>query len=161
MCMRRYRYENRAAAPVLRDQFVFRQLLFYTLDICIRLIYFVDCYYDFDSGCFCMVDCFDCLRHDTVICCDYQYRNIRRISAAHTHSRKCLMTRCIQKRNVFTVAFHHICTDCLCNAAGLLVCHSRISDRIQQGGLAVVYMAHNTYYRRTCRHLAFVLFAFF
>ena len=47
--MSRYRYTDGASAPVFRNQFIFGQFLFYTVDIGTWLIDLVDRNYDLDA----------------------------------------------------------------------------------------------------------------
>ena len=105
--MSRYRYTDGASAPVFRNQFIFRKFLFYTVDIGTWLVDLVDCNYDLDPCCLCMVDRFYSLRHDTVICCNNQDCNIGRICTTHTHCGKCFMSRCIEEGDFLTVDFHN------------------------------------------------------
>ncbi len=160
-CMRGYRYENRASAPVFRNQFILCQFLFYTLNICTWLIDLIDRYDNFNSRCFGMVDRLDRLRHHTVICCNYKNRNICRICSSHTHCSKRLMSRCIQECDLFSVDLYYRSTDVLCDSTCLAVCHTGITDRIQQRSLSMVNVSHNTYNRRTFYHSSFIFFIFF
>ena len=153
-----YRYKDGASAPVFRNQLILCQLLFYTVDISARLIDLVDSHYDLDSGCFCMVDRFYRLRHHTVIGSNNQNGNICRACATHTHSRKRLVSRCIQEGNLLPVHLYHIGADMLCDSSGLSVDHIGVTDCIQKRGFSVVYVTHDTDYRRTLLHLAFVFF---
>ena len=96
-----------------------------------------------------MVDGLHGLGHHAVVGGYHQDRNIRRIGSAHTHSRKCLVSRRIQEGNLLTVNSYHISADVLRDSACLPVNHMGIADGVQKGGFAVVYMTHYTDYRRT------------
>ena len=159
MC--RYRTKYRASAPIFRNQFVLGQLLLYALNIGTRLINLIDGNDNLNSRRLCMVDCFDRLRHDTVVCSDYQNRNIGGICSTHTHCRECLMSRCIQECDVLTVDRNNRCTDMLCDTACLFVCHTGGADRIQQGCLTMIDMTHDADNRRTCHKCLFRIVFFF
>ena len=53
------------------------------------------------------------------------------------------MTRGIQEGDLVAVCLHHVSTDSLGNAAGLLGRHIGLADGIQEGGLAVVNVTHD------------------
>ena len=159
--MRRYRYKDRTSTPVFRNQFIFCQLLFYTFDVCTWFIDLIDCNNDLNSRCFGMVDCFHCLRHHTVICCNYKDCNIGRICTSHTHCSKCLMSRCIQECDLFSVNLHYGSTDVLCDSTCLTVCHTGITNRIKKRCFSMVNVSHDTDNRRTFHHRCFIFFLFF
>src|SRR5699024_3161343 len=112
-----------------------------TVDICARLIDLVDRYDDFDPGGFCMADRLNCLRHNAVIRRNYEDRDIRSIGSAHTHCRKCLMSRCIQESDLLSVHRYNVCTNVLRNAAGLFVDHMCVPDRVEKRSLTMVYVS--------------------
>ena len=66
MC--RYWTKDRASTPVFWYQFIFDQFLFYSLNVGAFFINLIDRNNDLDSCCFRMVDRFDRLWHNTVIC---------------------------------------------------------------------------------------------
>ena len=151
------RNEDRRTAPVFCNQFVLGQFLFYSVDICARLIDLVDCNDDLDAGCLCMVDRFYGLRHNTVIRCDYQDRDIRGVCATHTHGSKCFVSRRIQEGDHTIVYLYRVCADMLCDTAGLTVRNVCLTDRIQKGSLTMVNVTHNADDRRSLHHLALFL----
>ena len=156
-----YRNKDRTSAPVFRNQFILRQLLFYTLNICAGFIYFINSYNNLNTCSLCVIDSLYGLRHYAVIGCNYEDCDIGRIGAAHTHCRERLMSRSIQKRNFLSVHFNHISADMLRNSAGFPVNHICVADSIQQRSFSVIDVAHNTDDRRTFYHQAFVLFLLF
>ena len=156
-----YRYKNSASAPVLRNQFMLCQLLFYTIDIGTWLIDLVDCNDNLNPCCFCMVDCLNGLRHHAVVCCYYQNCNIGRLCTTHTHCSKCLMSRSIQECDLLTIDLYGICTDVLGDTTGLAGGNVGRTDCIQQRSLTMVNMTHNTDYRRSCNHIVLILFFLF
>ena len=141
------RYEDGAAAPILRNQLIFSQLLLYLIHIGAGLINLVDSHNDFHISCLCMVDGLNGLRHHAVVRSHYQNGNIRGLGASHTHGRKCLMAGRIQERNLTVVYFNNRRTDMLGDAACLSCCHISLTDGVQKGSFAVVNMAHDTHNR--------------
>ena len=108
-----------------------------------------------------MVDRLNCLWHNTVIRSNYKDCDICRACSTHTHCSKCLMSRCIEECDLFSVDLNNRCTDVLCDTTSLTACHITVTDRIQKRCLTMVNMTHNTYNRRTFYHKAFVFFILF
>ena len=145
------------SAPVGSNQLILGELLLYTLNVCgglINLIYGND---NFDACCLCMVNCLNGLGHDTVICCNHENRNIRRICTTHTHCREGLMSRRIQERNVSSVKRNGVSTDMLRNTAGLALRNVRLTNGIQQGGFTMVNVTHDTDNGRSLLQILLVL----
>ena len=153
MCLRGDLAEDRASAPVFRNELILGQLLLDSVNVSARLVDLVDCNDDLNVRSLCMVDRLDSLRHDTVICRNDQYGDIRGIRAAHTHGRKCFMTRCVEECDLLPVDRDHVSTDMLRDTARLAVGHMCISDRVEKRCLAVVNMTHDTDDRRTSDHI--------
>ena len=151
--------EDRASAPVFRNELILGQLLLDSVNVSARLVDLIDCNDDFHVRSLCMVDRLDSLRHDTVICRNDQHGDIRGIRAAHTHSRKCLMTRCVEECDLLPVDRDHVSADMLRDTARLAVGHMCIPDRVKEGCLAVVNVTHDTDNRRTSDHIILRLFA--
>ena len=103
-----------------------------------------------------MVNRLNGLRHNTVVSSNNQNSNIRRLGAAHTHSSKCLMSRCIQECNLLSPYIYSISTDVLGNTARLSGGYITLSDCIQKRGFTVVNMAHNADNRRSGNHILLV-----
>ena len=160
-CVCGYRYEHRASAPVLRDQFIFCELLLYSLHIGARLVDLVDRNDDLHSGSLGMVDRLHCLRHHAVVRGDDKDRNICCVCTAHTHGSERLMSRCIQERDLLAVDFNNVSSDVLGDSACLAVCHIGMTDRVQKRSLTMIDMAHDADYRRTLHHKALVLLVLF
>ena len=154
----RYRYTDGVSAPVLCNQAILSQFLFYTFNICTWLIDLVDRNNHLYTGRFRMIDCFDSLRFHTVVCCNYKDCNIGRISTSHTHSCECFMSRSIQECDLSARYRYHICTNVLGNTASLTVCYICMADCIQKRGLTMVYMTHNTYDRCSLYQSVFRIF---
>ena len=97
LSMCRYRYKYCRTAPVFCNKTIFCKFLLNFFNICIRLINLIYCYDNFNISCLCMVNSLYCLWHNTIICCYYKNSNICCLCTTHSHSCKCLMTRCIKK----------------------------------------------------------------
>ena len=151
------RHEDGTAAPVFRNQLVFRKLLFYSFHIGTRFIDLVDSNNDFHSCCLGMIDCFNSLRHNTIVGCYYQHGNIRGIGSSHTHGGKSLMSRRIQESDLLTINIYHISANMLGNSSSLTIRHMRLPDTVQKGSFSMVYMPHNTDYRRSWNQGAFFI----
>ena len=160
-CVRGHGDKDRASAPVFRDQLILCQLLFHALDIRAGLIDLVDRHDDLDPCRFRVVDRLHGLRHHAVVRSHYEDRDIRGVCTAHTHCGERLMSRRIQESDLLSIDFHHISADMLSDAACLAVSYVGVADRIQERGLAVVDMAHDTDDRRTFHHSAFVFLILF
>ncbi len=137
------------AAPFLRHNIVFCQFFHNVLRIRTGLIHFVNCNNDADLCCFCMMDCLNRLRHDTIIRSNDQNRDICCHGTAGTHCRKSLMAGRIQKGNHSSVHIHLIGTNMLRNAAGFTFCDIGMTNSIQQTGFTMVNMTHDHDNRRT------------
>ncbi|MNZ91367.1 hypothetical protein D3C78_1103490 [compost metagenome] len=135
--------ENGISAPLFRHESVFSQFLLHFIRISIRLIDFVYRYDNRQSCCFGMVNSLNRLRHDTVIGCYDDNRNICKLCTTSTHCCKCFVTRSIQECNLFTVDFNLISTDMLSNTASFSACNIRRTNSIKQCRLTMVNVAHN------------------
>ena len=74
---------------------MFTKLCHDTIRIRCWLIHLVYRNNDWNFCCFCMVNRFNCLRHDTIICSNDKYCNICDKCTACTHRRKCRVSWCI------------------------------------------------------------------
>ncbi len=144
-----YGNTDRGAAPFLRNQLIFGQLLLNMIRIGFRLIHFIDCHDNLDTGRLGMVNRLDGLRHDTVIRRDNQDRDIRHLRAAHTHRGKRLMARRIQECNLSSIDAYNGRTDMLCDSSGFSCRHLGLTDRVQKRGLTMIDVSHNDNDRRT------------
>ncbi len=143
------RNDDRIAAPFLRNQFVFGELLLHAVGIGIRFVHFVDGYDDRHARSLGMVDRLDGLRHNAVVRRDDQNDNIRNLCAARTHGRKRFMARRVDKRDLPARARNGIGADMLRDAAGLALGHAAVANRVEQRGFSVVDMTHDRDHRRT------------
>ena len=156
-----YRNENSAAPPVFRDQLIFSQFLFYLVNVCTWLIDLIDSNNDLYTSCFCMIDSLYSLWHNTIICCYYQDSNISRLGTSHTHSGKCLMSRCIKEGDFSSVDLNNRSTNMLCDTASLSGSYIGLADCIQKGCFTMVNVTHYTDYRWSGNHICFVFIIFF
>ena len=94
-----------------------------------------------------MVECFDCLRHDAVICCNYEHCNISDLGTTCTHSGKGFVTWCIDKCNrainAIVIMVNLVGTDVLGDAAGFALNHFCLTNRIKKRSLTVIHVSHN------------------
>ena len=124
-CMCGYRNENRYFRPSLPESVHILSVLVSTFDICARFIDLIDCNDNFNSGSFCMIDCFYCLRHYSVVCRYDKDGDIRGACSAHTHI--AVNASCpgvIEERKIFSpFDFHNLCSDMLCDTACFTVDH--------------------------------------
>ncbi len=96
-----------------------------------------------------MIDRLYRLRHNAIIGSNNQDCNIGNISTSCTHCGKCLVSRCIQERDIFALILHLICTDMLGNSAGFSGSNMGIADSVQNRSLTVVNVTHNNNNRAT------------
>ena len=83
------------AAPLGRNEFMLGKLGEDTVGVGARLIHLIDRNNNGNLCGFGMVDCFDGLRHDTVIGSNHQNCNIGAHCATRTHGGECGVTRCV------------------------------------------------------------------
>ena len=95
------------------------QLLLYFIRIGSILIHFIDRYNDGNARSLGVVNCLDGLRHDAIICCNYQDRNVGNLCAAGAHGSKRFMARRIQEGNGAAIDHDSIRADMLSDAACL------------------------------------------
>ena len=100
-----------------------------------------------------MVDGLDGLGHDAIIGSNHQNCNIGHVGAAGTHGGECLVTRGIQEGDEAIVDLDLIGTDGLRDAAGLACGDVGLADGIQNTGLAVVNVTHDTDHRGTLHRI--------
>jgi hypothetical protein len=101
-----------------------------------------------------VVDGFACLWHHTVVRRDHDDRDVGDLRTAGTHGGERFVTRCIEEGDALAaLQLHAVCTDVLGDTTGLTGDHVRFADVIEQGGLAVVDVAHDGDDRRTGRSM--------
>ena len=105
-----------------------------------------------------MVDRFNCLGHNAVVCCYDQNGNVCTLCASGTHGCKRLMARRIQKCDLLTTCIYGISADMLGDATCFTGRYMSLADGVQQGGFAMIDMAHNRNNRRTYNLLLRIIF---
>ena len=155
MCGNGHKY--RTSAPILRNQFIFCQLLLHFIHIGAGFVNFVDGDDDLHTGRLRMVDGLHGLGHHAVVRGNHQDCDVRGLGAAHTHGGERLMSRGIQECDLAVVDLDHGSTDMLGDSARLSGRHIALADRIEQGGFTVVNVAHDTHNRRSGTHVVLVL----
>ena len=113
------------------------------------LIHFVDGDDDRHAGSLGMVDGFHGLRHDTVVGGNDQNGDIGRLRAAGAHCREGFMPRGIKEGDFLAGNGNAVCADRLSETARFACGDGGMADGVEQGGFAVVDMAHNAYDRVT------------
>ena len=142
------RTDDRVAAPLFGDEVVFGEILLDAVGVRAGEVHFVDRHDDRRPGGLGMVDGLDRLRHDAVIGRDDENGDIGHHRAAGAHGGKGLVARGVEEGDGAAVDHHAVRADVLRNAARLARNDIRAADAVEQGGLAVVYVAHDDNDRR-------------
>ena len=90
-----------------------------------------------------MVDRFHGLRHHAVVGGDHEDRDVGRACTACAHGRERLVTRRVDERDRVAVVGRLVRTDVLGDPAGFTGDDVGVTDRVEQGGLAVVDVTHD------------------
>ena len=128
--------------------------------ICRRFIHFIDGYDNRYAGSFRMVNRFNCLGHNAVVRRYDQNGNVCALCASGTHGSKRLMARRIQEGNLLAACIYSISANMLSDTACFTGRYMSLADGIQQGGFAMIDMAHNRNNRRTYDLLLRIIFDF-
>ena len=153
--LRRNINEHVLATPLFRDNAVFRKLLTNTIGRGTRLIDLVNRNNDRNIRCLSVVDSFNGLRHNAVICRNHQNNNVGYLSTASTHSGKRFVARSVDKGDLTSIDVNNRSTDMLSNAACLALCNAGLTDCVKKRCFAVVNVAHNRNDRRTRQKVFF------
>ena len=138
------------AAHRLNDDLMLQQALTNTLRICAFFVHLVDRNDHRDASGLTMLNCFDRLRHQTVIGRDHKDDNIGNAGAALAHLRECFVARCVKERNYAAIfGLHLICANMLRNSAGFARHYIGSAQRIEQAGFTMIDMAHHRNNGRT------------
>ena len=140
--------------PPVPQKSAIRKLLLDPVDIRVRLIDFVDGHYDRDTCCLRMLNRLDCLRHNTIISCHDQHDDVRYLRTARTHQCERFVTRSVEEydpppfaRFVWIRNLDRVGSDMLSDAASLTLRYMRLTNGIQQAGLAVIDVSHDSDHR--------------
>ena len=138
----------RGASPLGRLQPAVRQLLLHPVRIRVGLVDLVHRHDDRHVRRLRVVDRFQRLRHHAIVRRHYDDNDIRDLRAAGAHPRKRFVPRRIQEHNLAPERrrirlrdLHLVRADVLRNSASLTRRDIGRSDRIQQGSLAMIYVA--------------------
>ena len=131
------------AAPLLGHQLILGELLLDALGVGLRLIHLVNGHDDGDVGRLGVVDGLNRLGHDAVVGGHHQDGHIGDHGAAGAHGGEGLVAGGVQEGDGLALHVHLIGADVLGDAAGLARRHVGVADIVQQGGLAVVDVAHD------------------
>ena len=135
--------DNGLAAPLLGHQLILGELLHDPVGIGGGLIHLVDGYDDGDLSGLGVVDGLHGLGHDAVISGHHQDGHVGDHGAPGAHGGECLMAGSVQEGDRAALHIHLIGADVLGDAARLSGDHVGVADIVQQGGLAVVHVAHD------------------
>ncbi len=131
------------AAPVFRTQLAFLQLLFHPVDVRAGEIDLVDRDHDLHMfGGLGVIDGFDGLRHEAIIGRDHKHNDVGNVRAAGSHRGESGVTRSIEEGDAVAFVIDRVGADVLGNAARFAGRDACFADRVHQGGLAVIDVAH-------------------
>ena len=144
--------EHRVAAVLLGDQAELGELLAHLVRIGVWLVNLVDRDHNRHAGRLCVVERFNRLRHDAIVCGNHENRDVGDLSTTSTHGGERLVTGGVNEgnRTVDTLVHgvHLVGTDVLGDATGLTGNNVGVTNRVEQPGLTVIDVAHHGYHRR-------------
>ena len=143
-CQSRYGNADGISAPLLGNKTVLCQLLLDLIGISGGLIHLIDSNNNVDLRCFCVVDRLNGLGHNAVVCCYDKDCDIGCHCTACTHCGKRCVTGGIEEGDVTASRLHTVSTDVLGNTACLACGDVGVTDSIENRGLTVVNVTHNT-----------------
>ena len=139
----RYGNADNIAAPLFAYKTVLGKLLLYLIGVSRRFIHLVYCNDDRKICRFCVVDCFNRLRHDTVISRNNEYCNICSKRTSCTHSGKRFVSGCIKECDIPAACLYSVSTDVLCDTACLACGNVCVSYSVKKRCFTMVNMSHN------------------
>ena len=148
-------HEHILATPLFGNDAMFGELLAHTLGRSTWLVDLVDRNHDGHVRRIRVIDSLNGLRHNAVVCRNHEHDHVGNLRTAGTHSGKCFVTRGIDERDLTAVDIDHRSTDVLGNAASFLIGNTRRANRVEQRGLAVVDVTHDSDHRRTRQQVSF------
>src|SRR5471032_2462261 len=154
---RRNRYERGVAAPLFRGHAVNRQFATDAIEIGARLVDFVHCNDQWNTGSLGMLDSFNGLRHYAVVRCNDQDHDVGRLGTTGTHCGKRSVTRGIEESDHTAISFNVVRTDVLGDTAGFASSYLGTTDVVEQRGFTVVNVAHYVHNRCTGERLTLKL----
>src|SRR6266511_1424571 len=130
-------------SPVLGIEVVLRELTPHLVGLGVGAIDLVDGDHHRDLRGARVVDRLDRLRHDTVVGRDDDHGEVGDLGPAGPHRRERLVSRGVEEGHGLAVLVDLIGTDVLRDAAGLAGDDLGLADCVEQGGLAVIDVAHD------------------
>ena len=96
-----------------------------------------------------MTNCFNGLRHHTVVGSNHQHNNVGHLSTTGTHLGERGVTRGVNEGDFLAILHDLICTNVLRNSACFTRDNIGVTNLVKQGGLTVVNVTHHSDHRRT------------
>ncbi len=141
------RHGDDVAAVLLDEHAVVGELLLHPVGVGVRLVDLVDRHDHRHPGGPHVVDRLLRLRHDAVVGCHHDDRDVGHLRAAGTHGREGLVAGRVEEDDPLAVVVDLAGADVLRDAAALAGRDLRLADRVEQAGLAVVDVAHDRHDR--------------
>ena len=157
---RRHINELRITAPLFRNNFLGGQIRLHTIKVDAGLVDFVHCHHDRHTSCAGVINRFCRLRHHAVISGHYQHDDVGTLGTTGTHGGKRRVTGSIQERNHAVTGFDVIGADMLGNATRFTRSNAGTTDIIQQRGLTVVNVTHDSHHRCARPGITFLTMVF-
>ena len=149
--------ELRRSAPLLRLQPFGCELGADAVEVRVRDVDLVDRDDDRDAGRASVRDRLARLRHHAVVGGDDEDRDVRDLRAAGAHGGERLVAGRVEEGDPATVSDGLVGADVLGDPAGLGLDDRRLADRVEQGRLAVVDVAHDRHDRRARGEIVFAV----
>ena len=147
------------AAPGNRIEALLRKFLPHSIRVGVRLVDLVDSNDDRDTGCARVFNRFHGLRHHPIVRGHNEHDDVRGFRSAGTHQRKRFVTRSIEKYYpalliwiIGTGHFDTVRADMLCDPTGFAAGDIGRANPIQEGGLAMIDVAHHRNHRCALQH---------
>ena len=151
LCRNIHHYSR--AAPLFRSQSCIGQLLPYSVWFRRRFVDFVDGNNNRHTSRLGVVDGLSRLWHHSVVRSYNEDGDVRGLGASGSHRGESLMPRCIEEYDLFSLVSYNGGSNVLSYSPRFPCCDIGLSDEVKEGGLAVVDMSHNGYYRRAWLHV--------
>ena len=142
--------ENGVAAPIVRHETFFLQLLADAQGVCVRMINFIYGNQDGNFRRFCVRERLQSLRHHTVVCGDDEDNDVRDIRTACAHGAERRVTGRVEKSDLRELLFafrmrhrNRVSADVLRDATGFTRRDIRLANHVEQRRFAVVNVTHD------------------
>ena len=134
---------DRLAAPLLRHELLLGELLAHAGRVGVLAVGLRHRDDDRHIGRTCVRDRFHRLRHHTVVGRDHEDRDVGDLRAARTHRGERFVARRVDERDATIAAIDLVRADRLRDATGFARDDVRVTDGVEQRGLAVVDVTHD------------------